>query len=167
MPGWVMDSGDLALLRNRVAAIGPALAVECGSGQTTQVLRECAGWVVSLEHDAAWAADTEQFVTNVNGEVRCVPLDDGWYRTVLPDGIGFVLIDGPPGHIGRGATLPNLLPHLADGAVVWLDDVDRAEEQAIIEAWCVQFELTWRRVGSRVGEVVLPAGRLTMPGGNA
>jgi predicted O-methyltransferase YrrM len=166
MPGWVMHPDDVRLLRARVEGLAPSLAVECGSGQTTQVLREVARWVISLEHDGKWAADTREFVTATNGEVRCVPLRDRWYQTVLPDGIGFALIDGPPGYIGRDLTLPNLLPHLAPGAVVWLDDVDRREERRIIDAWCEEFDLSWHGVGKRVGEIVLPAGRLTAPGGS-
>ena len=161
-----MDPNDVGLLRERVSDLRPALAVECGSGQSTQVLRECARWVVSLEHDGKWAEDTRQFVTATNGEIRCVPLEDGWYSTVLPDSIGFALVDGPPGYIGRGATLPNLLPSLAPGAVVWLDDIHRREERGIIEGWCEQYGLSWSPVGSRVGEIVLPDGRLSLPGGS-
>ena len=166
MPGWVMHPDDVSLLRDRVSALSPSLAVECGSGQSTQVLRECASWVISLEHDGKWAEDTAQFVTAPNGEVRCVPLADGWYSTELPDGIGFALIDGPPGHIGRGSTLPNLLPSLASGAVVWLDDVHRPEERAIIDGWCERYGLSWSAVGVRVGEIVIPDCRLPQPGGS-
>ena len=166
MPGWVMHPDDVGLLRARVSGLSPALAVECGSGESTQVLRECARWVISLEHDGKWAADSRKFVTAPNGEIRCVPLEDGWYSTVLPNGIGFALIDGPPGYIGRQSTLPNLLPSLAPGAVVWLDDIDRPEERAIIDGWCERYGLSWSAVGRRVGEIVLPAGRLSLPGGS-
>ena len=166
MPGWVMHPDDVGLLRARVSGLSPAVAVECGSGESTQVLRECARWVISLEHDNGWAADSREFVTALNGEIRCVPLENGWYSTVLPDGIEFALIDGPPGYIGRHSTLPNLLPSLAPGAVVWLDDVHRPEERAIIDGWCERYGLSWSAVGVRVGEIVIPDCRLPQPGGS-
>lgn len=166
MPGWVMNPEDVSLLRQRVEALSPKLAVECGSGQSTQVLRESARWVISLEHDEKWAEDTRKFVTATNGEIRRVSLVDGWYETSLPDGIGFVLIDGPPGYIGRHATLPHLLPLLAPHAVVWLDDVDRPGERSIIDGWCDAYGLSWQQVGRRIGEIVVPDGRLPAPGGS-
>ena len=160
-----MDPEDVRLLKGRLDGLQPALAVECGSGETTQVLRERSRWVISLEHDATWAADTRGFVTATNGEVRCVPLRDRWYSTALPDGIGFALIDGPPGYIGREETLPNLLPHLAANAVVWLDDVNRPAELQMLDDWCVRYGLAWEQVGRRVGEIIVPDGRLLAPGG--
>ena len=47
------------------------------------------------------------------GELRLCPLTEvdtplgplPFYATTLPDQIGFVLIDGPPGAIGRAGTL--------------------------------------------------------------
>lgn len=149
---WAMDAGSLRLLDERLAGLKPALAVECGSGASTEVLRRHAGWVVSLENLPDQAVNLAALETP--GEVRVVPVVDGFYRTDLPDGIGFALIDGPVARLhGRGATLPALWRHLAPGAVVWLDDFDREHEQRCVAGWAEMYDFELERVDDFVVEI--------------
>lgn len=144
---WSLDNAALAELDVYLWSRKPKVVVECGSGVSTLVLARYAqsndAKVVSLEHDARWANHTGQLLFKL-GLQHCIDLrhaplseaPDPWYQTDLPDGIEFVLIDGPPLALGgRAATFPALQPHLADDWEVWLDDADRPEEQAALKKW--------------------------------
>lgn len=146
---WALPDQALDALRVRLAELRPPIAVEAGSGRSTYVMAEHVGRLVTLEHERRFADRLVGLPGNV--DVRCVPLASmittagvfRWYDTPLPDGVGFALIDGPPGSIGRGGALFALAPHLAAGAEVWLDDIDRPGEQAILEAWSEHLGATW------------------------
>lgn len=163
MPGWVMSDADLAMLDERLAVIRPQLAVECGSGASTRLLRTHAGRVISLEHLERWAVDTEQHCADVApGELvvaSIVQVDTPagplpFYDVDLPYGIDFALIDGPPGSIGRSGTLFALWPHLTAGARVWLDDAERPDEVDAIRLWFRHLPIRVERLSARVVEIV-------------
>lgn len=64
-----------------------------------------------------------------------------WYPvegTPIPDSIGFVVCDGPPGATvgGRYGLGPLLGSRLSPGAIILLDDTQRPEERAIVTRWC-------------------------------
>lgn len=150
--GFAMDAGSLRLLALRLAELRPALSLECGSGASTGVLRTYSGWTVSLEHMPEHAAVAAAL--DLPGEVRICPPVDGFYRTQPPDGIKFALIDGPPGDTyGRHGTLPGLWPHLAPGAVVWLDDVNREHERLCVAEWASTYDFAATRVDDYVLEI--------------
>lgn len=163
MPGWVMSDTDLAMLDERLALSRPQLAVECGSGASTRLLRVHAARTISLEHLERWAVDTEQYCADVpNGELIVASIVDidtpggplPFYDVDLPYGIDFALIDGPPGSIGRAGTLFGLWPHLSDKARVWLDDVDRGDEEAALRLWLKHLPIRAERLSARVVEIV-------------
>jgi hypothetical protein len=137
----------------------PPLIVECGSGSSSVWLGYLAerlgtGRVVSLEHDERFLHATRALVA-AHGlrdrvEIRHAPLEpwaggDGepypWYqRSAIDDlaGIGLLLVDGPPGAVGRQARYPAgplLIPRCAGDAVIVLDDTDRAGERAVSDRW--------------------------------
>jgi predicted O-methyltransferase YrrM len=116
-----------------------------------------AGRVVSLEHDARFAAATRKMLEERGlskwAEVRDAPLSEvgvgdstwRWYDPAsLPDGpFDLVLVDGPPGGTGpeaRYPAVPMLFDRLADDALVVLDDARRADERAIGERWAAEFD---------------------------
>jgi len=129
--------------------------LECGSGLSTLVLGTAAGIsgrrVFSFEHDPQWAARLERSLPmHMRGTIDlCVtPIRNhgefDWYSLEgvhLPTDIGFVLCDGPPGGTrgGRYGLGPILIPLLAPGCIVLLDDTRRSSEQHIMKAWCAQF----------------------------
>ena len=58
----------------------------------------------------------------------------------LPDVIDLLVVDGPPADrpgegLRRAPALAVLDARLSDGAVVYLDDLDRPGEQAVIAGW--------------------------------
>lgn len=148
---WALPDDALDALRVRLGELRPDVAVEAGSGRSTYVLAEGAGRVVTLEHQREFAGRLVGLPANV--DVRCVPLTPletpagtcQWYQADMPYGVGFALVDGPPGRIGRGGALFALAPHLAPGAEVWLDDCDRPGEQKILGQWAEHLGAMWER----------------------
>lgn len=160
--GWALHDRGLELLTDRLRELRPAVALECGSGASTKILHEHAGHAVSLEHLPEWLINTAATLpASPRGELRLCPLTEvdtplgplPFYATTLPDEIGFALIDGPPGAIGRAGTLFALWPHLADGAVVWLDDAARRGERATLDAWDEHLGIKVTRVDDRLVEL--------------
>jgi predicted O-methyltransferase YrrM len=121
-------------------------------------LEQTGGRLVSLDHDAGYAARTRAALDahGLSGvaEVRDAPLtpvgidgrDYPWYDpetlTDLHD-IDFVLIDGPPAATGADARYPAMhmiSTRLADRATIVFDDAGRSDEQAAMSAWTQAYE---------------------------
>ena len=145
---WALDRGSAAEFIAHLDTHGSRTVVEAGSGSSTLLLGLWAaatgGTVTSLEHDPAWHAKTlallERHGVAGHVDLRYAPLRDTpagpWYDTALPDAVDAVLVDGPPGGLGgRGAALPELLPHLADGWALYLHDAGRPGEQTVLRDW--------------------------------
>ena len=134
--------------------------VECGSGFSTlrlaEVIRERTGRLISLEHDASWAARVHDALVAAGlaetAHIVLAPLEphplgrDGlpWYAEhalrCLPRRIDVLLVDGPPAFepgagLSRYPALPALAERLAPDAVVVLDDIDRRGELQVLHAW--------------------------------
>lgn len=101
--------------------------LELGSGDGTAFL--CERWKVhSVEHD-------HRFVGMHPSRYIYAPIVDGWYnprvlRRELPSEYDLLLVDGPPGRIGRRS----LLDHLAlfrDDVPFLVDDTHRAQERRL------------------------------------
>jgi hypothetical protein len=128
-----------------------SICVECGSGLTTAVLSRVLPpeRLVVLE-DRAEHATIARNSPGVNGVVYDAPLRDcgeyDWYT--LPDlggrKVGLVVCDGPRGSTrgGRYGALPQLKPHLASEFMVLLDDAHRPAEQATIDRWVKEYDLS-------------------------
>jgi hypothetical protein len=111
-------------------------------------------------------------------EVRHAPLADfrlgdeefAWYTPGSFSDLGeidLLIVDGPPkvtGRLARYPALPVFLDHLADGALVVLDDTDRATEQKIVERW-LEGTPGLRREPTIVGDQAVL--RYSRPGGVA
>jgi predicted O-methyltransferase YrrM len=160
---WALAPQGLLNLCALVARHRPTLAVELGSGTSTiwlgYALAEVgADRLISLDHEEEFAGQTRAAVRlhrewTVSTDVRQAPLTTveigderyEWYDPALIadlDGIDLLIVDGPPGRTGRHArypALPLLVDRLADGALVVLDDIDRADEREIVDRWLDQF----------------------------
>lgn len=136
-----------------------AVVVEFGSGASTVWMaleakrRGCGTRIISLEHDADFAAVTQRALGH-NGvaelvEIRVAPLAplatrhgaQLWYSPQtwqdLHD-VDLVFVDGPPGGTGPHARYPAveaMAGRLGSGALVVLDDTDRDDERAALAAW--------------------------------
>jgi len=138
-----MSEGSLELLDKRLASLRPRLALECGSGRSTSVMRRHCDYVVSLEHLPRYASKTHREQTQDNGQIVLAEIVEReteigpvpFYNTLLPDGIEFALIDGPPSSIGRVGTMFALASHLSPGAIIWLDDRRREAEREAVDLW--------------------------------
>ena len=155
--GWALSPHVLALVL-RLVRTRPDLetVVELGSGVSTswvarELRRRGSGRLVSFEHEPGYAATTAAQLAAAGlqsvVDLRCAPLaevdlegeDYRWYQGYddVPE-IGLLLVDGPPSATGAQARYPAgplLLGRMAVGGLVVLDDVHRADEEAIIERW--------------------------------
>ncbi|WP_433350043.1 class I SAM-dependent methyltransferase [Microtetraspora malaysiensis] len=162
--GWAASPDLLRRLVGHICEHRPRLVVECGSGSSTvwlgyAVERYGSGRVVSLEHDERYYALSRDLV-RAHGlshivEVRHAPLRPwrhgaeslNWYdedATRDLDGIGLLLVDGPPGATGpqaRYPAVPALLDRCLKDVRILVDDAARADERAAIRRWLEEFPL--------------------------
>jgi predicted O-methyltransferase YrrM len=158
---WALNPTGLLNVYALVEQQRPRLVVELGSGTSTvwlgyAVVQQGYGRVVSVDHLPDYAEHTRMAIdrhglTSIS-EVRDAPLTEitvgdetyKWYDPSLLadlDQIDLLLVDGPPGttgHEARYPALPMLRERLANGALVVLDDIDRVDEQEILERWLKQ-----------------------------
>jgi predicted O-methyltransferase YrrM len=167
---WSLLPEALALLLGEIGG-GRDTVVECGSGVSTMAIARAlaergTGSLHALEHDREWADRVRRRLAEegtagaaevIEAPLRPHPLaepDCGWYDAAalerLPGEIGLLLVDGPPGSLSasgrtRYPALPLLAGHLAPGALVILDDIERAGELDVLERWqrefAIEFEL--------------------------
>lgn len=158
--GDAAASADLVLvLVEELLSRSPGLVVECGSGVSTLWLALAARQfgldtrIVALEHLSRYAAATRA-VLRRHGvdhlvDVRDAPLEPTWLAghatpwyaaSALADteGIGLLVVDGPPGAIGplaRWPAVPLLRDRFAPNVSIVLDDTIRSDEQAVVARW--------------------------------
>ena len=160
---WSAAADFLDIIATHCLSEKPETIVECSSGLTTLVLSRCCqlnqrGHVYSLENGQEYVDNTrrqlEMFSLQSQADVIFSPLESVrvnnedflWYRlneTVAQlEQIDMLVIDGPPGFIqpySRLPAVPLLVSKLSPGAVIFLDDAVREEEQAIVEHWLQAF----------------------------
>jgi predicted O-methyltransferase YrrM len=154
---WALNPTGLAELMFRAERAQPRVVLELGSGTSSvwlgYLLERTGGRIVCVDHQPGYAERTRSLLRahGLDGvaEVRFAPLRPlaiagetyQWYDTAAFDdlsGVDLLLVDGPPGSVGREARYPAL--HVLEGklsaaATVILDDADRAEERHVIGRW--------------------------------
>jgi len=181
--GWAAAPDALAELVRLIDRVRPAQVVELGSGVSTIVIarrlqQQGQGRLVALDHLPTFAAQTRaelarqglaEVATVVDAPLVEVRLDAETWRwyTLGPDvpaHIDALFVDGPPSTLGplaRYPAMPLLRHRLVPGAIVFLDDGDRPDEQEIVRRWQAQGDgLEARHLSLSKG-----AWLLTMPGG--
>jgi predicted O-methyltransferase YrrM len=150
-----------AYLVKEIATRENPTIVELGSGVSTLIsalaVQSTGGGLVSFESERAYMVLTRQVLERhgVTKMPRLIhaPLKDvsiageswPWYDLQvqdIPERIDILVVDGPPGRLRRNArypALPLLFKRLARGAVVFLDDARREDEQEIISHWMSEF----------------------------
>jgi predicted O-methyltransferase YrrM len=137
---------------------GPIL--EIGSGLTTLLLGLLAGrrgvQVWTLEHLPEFHRHIQTklkryHISNVHPILA--PLSDygefAWYGSPelesMPLNFSLIIADGPPENTkgGRYGLLPVMRAHLAPGAVILLDDAERASEQTVLNQWQAQYDFSY------------------------
>lgn len=180
MRDWAVSPDFGLLLVSTIRELRPRTIVEASSGVSSVICGICleelggAGRVVSLDHEEEYARRSREALRlhGVEGvvSVEHAPLVDHvlegetyrWYDTTAVDrleSIDLLVIDGPPGYLGRlirYPALPLLVGRLSPNAVVLLDDAARAAEREIVDRWvaeCPDFRA--RYVYTEKGAVVL------------
>jgi glycosyltransferase involved in cell wall biosynthesis len=143
---WTMHEATLYELDAYLWREQPRTIVECGSGLSTVVLARYAlftgATVLSLEHQRNYYNQTRNLLQRygVESGVKLTLCDlvgsPPMYDHDIPEGVDFLLIDGPPEATGgRASTLPAVLPYMATGWQAWLDDSTRVLERTALQAW--------------------------------
>ena len=158
MGGWALSPRGMLQAIDLVTRPNVSLALECGSGTSTLFLARAlqlkgSGKLIALEHMAEFLEPTlealKQHGLDGVAEVRHAPLaeveiDGGtylWYEgssiSDLTD-IDLLIVDGPPGSTGTRARFPAyplLSERLAPSALILVDDLQRSDERAVVDAW--------------------------------
>jgi predicted O-methyltransferase YrrM len=154
MRGWAISPDFAVIIVRTVLDQRPALIVETGSGISTLIAAYCleqvgAGRIVSLDHDAEFAAATRHLLKE-HGletfvEVRHAPLANTpsghWYKQSAWEDlkhIDLAIVDGPSSTtrpLARYPVVPLLGKLLSPKAVILVDDADRSDERAMVNEW--------------------------------
>ena len=159
---WAMEPSCLLRLMSHIQSERPDVIIECGSGLSTllvgSLLRQNRrGHLYSAEEDEAWHRlmsqliedhNLDDYVTLIHAPLEPYAVGDAveveWYRTGdLSRGLASVeradvlLIDGPKTveTLSRYPALPFFSSLVDEQTLILLDDVNRAEEQSVIEEW--------------------------------
>ena len=111
-----------------------SVVVEFGSGHGSEVLSEHFD-LYSFEHDEAWLGVTSSTYIHapiVENQHATEVGEKGWYDLEIvkqrwPENPQCVIVDGPPGFIGRTGVL-SMLDKLASVSLILVDDIDRQAE---------------------------------------
>ena len=162
MRGWAASPDLLKKITEVILIETPGLVVEASSGASTIVIAYCLkklgkGKVISLEHDAKYAAinqslisfhGLEDLATIVHAPLTEIVINDQkwlWYNTnflKIDQPIDLLLVDGPPGNIqelSRYPALPLLYRQLSNRSTIILDDGGREDEKKIVARWEKEF----------------------------
>jgi predicted O-methyltransferase YrrM len=158
--GFEITGEEAAFLYHLIRRHRPKLVMELGSGSSTflfaaAVRANGSGRVISVEHGAAHASQTLQFLAQaeLSEWVQLVkaPLVERviggrafqWYDLesllgTMSEKIDLLFVDGPPGKmqsLSRYPALPVLGPYLSPQALIFVDDGGREDELRMIELW--------------------------------
>ncbi len=163
--GWSMRFSNLHRILDLLDERKPINIVEFGSGLSSVMVaswlqEQGRGLLVSIDHDANWAAKTRahlercalsEFATIVDGPLVSTTAFGAsceWYDlrfdTLPASTIDFVIIDGPPAGTAnlRRSRLPaleRLYSYLSDDAIVVLDDACRKGEREVVREWLSRY----------------------------
>lgn len=145
----------------------PEVVVECGSGSSTVWMASqferlgFDGHIYSLEHDPHYAHQTRLLLEHSGLSERATvleaPLEDTadssgrirpWYSQTaldeLPPRCDLLFVDGPPSSKGKGIrarALEAFESRLGVGGLIVVDDVQRADEAAMVRSWSQRADL--------------------------
>ena len=160
--GWAIDIELADLIRKRILAKRPHVALELGSGSSTLLVGSLfkkmgQGKLISVEHDFNYyqkvKSDIEKYELTPYVSLHHAPLEPmvvagqqfEWFNTdfltALPK-IDFLFVDSPPGFmqpLSRYPAMPMLAPYLHPDAEIILDDALRDDERIIAERWHEEF----------------------------
>lgn len=125
--GWSIDK-ELFLYIRTILPAGKII-LELGSGWTSGEFSKNYT-VYSVEHNRNW-------IGKYNTNYIYAPINNGWYdyetlQRELPSSYDLIIVDGPPGDIGRAGFLINF--HLFNNNVpIIFDDVNRTADYKLMQ----------------------------------
>lgn len=130
---WAV-SGHLWAMISNFAADG-VRTLECGSGLSTSLFTRAGCRHTALEHQPVNLERLRRFDPQAVPSVILTPLegDPPWYRTVPNERFDLILIDGPPGSVGRHGVLPIAASLVHPKTVIFFDDTCRPADRRIAE----------------------------------
>ncbi|WP_439135217.1 class I SAM-dependent methyltransferase [Pseudomaricurvus sp.] len=160
--GFAASPDFLGVVHETIKRKAPNVVVECSSGMSTLIAAKAlqqlgTGHVYSLESDKYYCDQTQALLDKHNvsdwATVIHAPLNPTeingvsyqWYDasalSQLED-VELMVIDGPfagVNPLARYPAGPKLLPLLAEGGEVLIDDYQRADEKKMVQLWLDQF----------------------------
>ena len=158
---WAISPDTARALHAIIKTYQPAHVLECGSGASTVMLGhlQMAGLierVTSIDHEPVFFELSRQRLRNAGlldvVDLRFSPLTEReahdrtspWYDVDPGDlhPIDLVIVDGPPASTGpqaRYPAVPVLAPAMNPGCLIVVDDYERPDEIAMVDAWRDQF----------------------------
>lgn len=134
--GWMMPSEVFQWCHSNISK--GSMILEFGSGHGTILLGKNYE-VISIEHDEKWLGVANSRYIHapiVSNSFSNAFNEEGWYDykviTDLPDKFDLVIIDGPPGNIGRSGIL-GFIDSIPPFEWLIVDDTDRKQERVLVE----------------------------------
>ena len=159
--GWAVSPDTARVLHRLIRTYRPSHVLECGSGASSVMLGHLrlAGLVervTALDHEPVFYELTRQQLRAAGlldiVDLRFTPLTDRamdggsapWYDVDVDEveQIDMLIVDGPPSSTGpqaRYPALPVLEARMNPGCLIVVDDYDRADETAMVDAWREHF----------------------------
>jgi len=127
-----------------------SMIIEFGSGDGSQrLVDKYQLW--SVEHDIKWLNKTTSNYVHapiVSNPVSEKHNEQGWYEHSLfekiPGQVSLIIVDGPPGEIGRNG-LTHYLGELPKTEWILVDDTDRIAEQTLSQSLVEYFQCKHQR----------------------
>jgi hypothetical protein len=141
--GWAIDEEVLEAIKTLIKPGSTVL--ELGSGDGTFELLKLYK-VFSIEHDQKW-------VNKYESTYIYAPIKNNWYdieivKKELPEHYDLILVDGPPGNIGRHGFFTNLELFNTSVPIIF-DDVNRKPEYELMVAVAKQLKKTFTVFSSK------------------
>gem|GEM_PF-2299076 len=146
---WAI-SGQLWAMVYQIARPG-LHTLEFGCGLSTSLLVERGCRHIAIEHDATFVESLKKFDPKAADTVIVCPLegDPPWYRWQTMQKFDLILVDGPPGYIGRRGILDHIESLIHDRSVIFVDDACRSAEADIAKE--IAKRLNWPLIISTAG----------------
>jgi hypothetical protein len=147
--GWMMPRAARAWIEQHIPKGSTIL--EFGSGDGSEGLARRYN-LYSIEHDPTYIGKTKSnyiHASIVQNKISTLKGEHGWYDPALfnqiPESFQLIIVDGPPGKIGRSGLLEYL--HLMPNWTYMLvDDTDRIEEQELVTELCKHYNCSPLRI---------------------
>jgi len=147
--GWMMPKAAISWIEQNIEKGSTIL--EFGSGDGSERLARKYN-LYSIEHDPAYIGKTKSnyiHASIVENGTSTSKGEQGWYDPELfqeiPESFDLIIVDGPPGVIGRSGLL-EFLHLMPNWSYMVVDDTDRMEERELVTELCEHYNCSSLRI---------------------